>query len=189
MKKILESWDIDTELQIRHLESFGPGINDLARKYFDDTYPILRWKNFLSPEEEIAISELDSRLKNKQRIDIGIFKDDEIIGWSYGWQGGMESATYYMANSLVIPAYRGRGLYKLMLEKIIKISKELNFQTITSRHVAANNPVIIPKLKAGFKITGMELSEIHGNLVHLTYFHNELRAENYDIRCGLKKAK
>ena len=89
-----------------------------------------------------------------------------------------------MANSCVIPEYRRAGYYSLMLEKVIEIAREMKFQTITSRHVVSNNPVIIAKLKAGFHITGMELSEIHGNLIHLSYHLNETRYEAYKVRSG-----
>lgn len=185
--KIIKSWDIDSEFKICHIEKFDESINDLVRKYFAHNYPILRWRDYLNDNESRAVTDLNSKLKSRKRIDIGILKGENIVGWSYGWQGGMESASYYMANSCVLPEYRRQGLYNLMLKKIIEISKESHFHTLTSRHVASNNAVIIAKLKAGFKITGMELSEIHGNLIHLTYFNNDLKAECFEVRSGLAR--
>lgn len=185
--KIINSWDINSELKLCHIEKFDNSFNDLVKKHFDHNYPILRWREHLSERESQVVSDLNKKLKSRERIDICILKDEEIIGWSYGWQGGIETANYYMANSCVVPEYRRQGLYTLMLKKVLEISKELGFQTLTSRHVVANNDVIIPKLKTGFHITSMELSELHGNLVHLTYFHNELRRNTYVVRSGLAK--
>ena len=187
--EILKSWDIDSELKLSHVKKFDDSFNDLVRKHFDRSYPILRWRDHLSPSEKQSVKELNDQLNAKKRINVAIFKNEELVGWSYGWQGGFESATYYMANSFVLPEYRRKGFYNLMVKKVIEISESNHFQTITSRHVAANNAVIIAKLKAGFKITGMELSEIHGNLVTLTYFHNELRAECFEVRSGMSKSQ
>lgn len=187
--ELIKSWDIDPEFKICHVEKFDESFNDLVRKFFDLSYPILRWREHLSIDDSQAVKDLNSNLKSRKRINIGIYKKENIVGWSYGWQGGLESATYYMANSYVLPEYRRKGFYSLMLEKVIEISKECNFHTLTSRHVASNNAVIIAKLKAGFKITGMELSEVHGNLIHLTYFNNDLRAECFEVRSGLVRPK
>lgn len=52
------------------------------------------------------------------------------------------------------------------------------------RHSATNNAVIIPKLKAGFVITSMEISDMFGVLVHLTYFPKVLRRKMITYRVG-----
>jgi hypothetical protein len=44
--------------------------------------------------------------------------------------------------------------------------------------------VLVPKLRAGFVITGLELSERFGTLVHLSYFFNALRRRVLDVRSG-----
>jgi len=173
-EKIINEWKLDSGLRICHIEKFRESFNDFVRKYFDENYPMLRWRNYLSEDEAESVNKLNSKLDNKERISVGIFKDDEIVGWSYGWQGGMELATYYMANSCIMPEYRRQGLYSLLIEKVIEIAKAKSFHTLTSRHVASNNPVLIAKLKAGFKISGVEFSELYGSLVHLTYFNNDL---------------
>lgn len=184
---IIKSWEIDSELKLCLVDKFDSSFNDLVRKYFDHNYPILRWRNHLSQEEEQSVRDLNKKIETRERIDLAIFRGDEILGWSYGWQGGMESASYYMANSCILPEYRRRGLYTLLLKKVIELSQERGFHTLTSRHVASNNPVMITKLKAGFRISGIELSEIHGNLIHLTYFNNKLREESFEVRSGFKK--
>lgn len=184
---IINSWKINSELELRHVDGFDDNFDSLVKQYFDNNYPILRWRDYLSNDEASSVSKLNLRLENKKRIDVAIYKGEEIVAWSYGWQAGLESANLYMANSCVTPDFRRQGLYTLILNKVLDIAKEEGFHTISSRHVVSNNPVIIAKLKAGFKITGIELSEIHGNLVNLTYFNNDLRAEAYEVRSGFSK--
>ncbi|MDH4468485.1 MAG: GNAT family N-acetyltransferase [Bacteriovoracaceae bacterium] len=184
---IIDSWEINSELKLCHIDKFDDSFNDLVRKHFDDNYPILRWREHLNPDIQQSVKDLNKKLNSRIHIDLAIFKGDQIVAWSYGWQGGLESATFYMANSCVIPEYRRQGLYTILLNKMIELCKKVGFHTLTSRHVASNNNVIIAKLKASFKISGIELSEIHGNLIHLTYFNNELREESFAVRSGFKK--
>jgi len=184
---VLKSWDLNSELRLIWVEKFDEAFNETVKSHFDHHYPMLRWRENLEANEEQAVKELNKKLSGRERINLAIYNGSQLVGWSYGWQGGLESASFYMANSCVIPEYRRQGLYTHLLQKVIELAQEYGFQSITSRHVAANNSVIIPKLKAGFKITGMELSEIYGNLVHLTYFNNDLRREAFEVRTGLCK--
>ena len=50
-----------------------------------------------------------------------------------------------------------------------------------------NNAVIIPKLKAGFVISGFEVSDRFGTLVQLSYYFNPLRRKMMDVRVGQRK--
>jgi len=61
---------------------------------------------------------------------------------------------------------------------------QLGFQRIYSRHRATNNAVLIPKLKAGFVLTSLEVSDAFGTMVHLTYFSHPLRRKILDYRVG-----
>ena len=72
-----------------------------------------------------------------------------------------------------------------MIERMIEKVKKLGFTSIYSLHAMNNNPVIIPKLKAGFIITGLEISESFGTLVRLTYFLNKNLEKVMDYRTGL----
>jgi hypothetical protein len=58
------------------------------------------------------------------------------------------------------------------------------FQIVYSRHVATNNQILIPKVKAGFVITGIEVLDVFGVMVHLSYFFNPLRRKVLDARVG-----
>lgn len=89
-----------------------------------------------------------------------------------------------MVNSAVLPAHRGRGLYSRLLEVALTTLIDKGFQRIWSRHNTTNRAILIPKLKRGFLISGTELSDVFGSLVHLTYFTNPLRRQAMDFRSG-----
>jgi hypothetical protein len=113
---------------------------------------------------------------------IGIFLKSEFVGWSFGWQESSDK--YYMCNTGIFKKHRRKGIYTALLPEVLKILKEQGFQIVYSRHAATNNDVIIPKLKAGFVISGMEISDRFGTLVHLSYFFNDVRRRMMDFRSG-----
>jgi hypothetical protein len=71
-----------------------------------------------------------------------------------------------------------------MVGKVIELVTKQGFQLITSSHNATNSAIIIPKLKAGFIITGFELSDTFGLLVNLTYYTNATRRKIMDFKAG-----
>ena len=73
-----------------------------------------------------------------------------------------------------------------MLFETLQRVKNLGFQELCSRHSVDNNAVIIPKLKAGFVITGVEISDMWGTLVNLSYYTNEKRRKVLSYRSGAK---
>lgn len=120
-----------------------------------------------------------------ERIDIRLVAFDDggnIAGWSWGFQENR--VNFYMANSAVLPKYRRMGLYSKMVEYMIRKAKDFGFQLLYSKHCATNNSVIIPKLKAGFTISKMEIDDVFGVLIHLHYYYNETRRKMMDYRCG-----
>ncbi len=89
-----------------------------------------------------------------------------------------------MINSAVLPTHRRQGIYGALLDRCIEIVSKQGFQIIYSRHHVTNNAVIIPKLKAGFIISKMELDDKFGVLVHLHYYTNKTRQQVMDYRSG-----
>ena len=69
------------------------------------------------------------------------------------------------------------------LELLERVEK-MGFQVVLSRHTTTNNSIIIPKLKAGFVITALEVSDRFGTLVHLSYYFNEKRRKVMLFRAG-----
>jgi Acetyltransferase (GNAT) family len=112
----------------------------------------------------------------------GLFHGDTLAGWHMGDQHN--GTRFYMRNSAVLPEHRRQGLYSAMIRVVMKHLVELGFQNILSNHNATNNAVIIPKLKEGFVITGLNISDLFGTLVSLEYFANPMRRKVMDYRSG-----
>ena len=136
----------------------------------------------LSMEEQTATARLRARLGTPFRLHVGIYHNQEFIGWSFGRQESAEN--YSMVNTAIVPQHQGKGIYSALLPRLLGVVQREGFQIVSSQHVATNNQVLVPKLKAGFVITGVELSDVFGVLVHLSYFFNPLRRKVLDVRVG-----
>jgi len=163
-------------------EEFGPLWREHAPKIFDDSSQIFRVFDFLSDTEKTKAKELQGYMGSPYQLRLGLFYKNEFVGWSTGHQESSE--TYYMRNSAVLPAHRRKGLYSTLLRQALATLTEKGFQKIYSRHSATNNDVIIPKLKAGFTISSLEVSDMFGVLVHLVYFPKDLRRKVMVYRVG-----
>ena len=154
---------------------------DLAPGVFEATHDF-RYRDQLSAEQLARMQALGANMGEPYRLKLGAFVEGELAGWSVGMQESAEA--YYMTNSAVLPAFRRRGLYKALIEATVARVTAAGFQRVYSRHVATNNAVIIPKLQAGFVITGLELNDRYGTLVHLTYLPHPARRKVLDYRAG-----
>jgi GNAT superfamily N-acetyltransferase len=139
-------------------------------------------ERYLSDKEKSEIEALRGRMGNPFRLRLGIYQGETLAGWFTGFQA--DAARFYMANTGIFPQHQGRGIYKALLPRILDRVRAEGFQIAWSRHTATNNRVLVPKLKAGFLITGFELSDVFGLLVHLSYFMNPLRRKILDYRAG-----
>ena len=175
--------------------SIGDGfeLRSLTKEQFEplfaDHYSTVFGKKFyfdvpasLSQSEKDQIAKLTEILGSPLCLRFGLFHGEVFVGWHIGDQHSREE--YYMRNSGVLPEFRGRGLYTAMLKELIIFFGEIGFQVISSKHNATNNRVMIPKLKAGFIISGMSISDRFGTLVRLEYFTNPIRRSVMDVRCG-----
>ncbi len=163
-------------------EFWAAGTEKQQEIIFDGGGLILRPPDILSDSEKFKLKSINENFKQPYLYHSLLFYNDQLAGWMWGYQDSRES--FYMVNSAVLPEHRGRGLYSQLLEVAMKELIEKGFQRIWSRHNITNNAIIIPKLKRGFLITGTELSDVFGTLVHLTYFTNKLRRKVMDFRSG-----
>jgi RimJ/RimL family protein N-acetyltransferase len=108
----------------------------------------------------------------------------EPVGWSYGEM--LESETFFMANTAILPAYRRRGLYSAFLKQFLAYLGALGYERVTSKHQTNNAPVIIAKLKLGFVIVGLDLDERWGAQVELAYFFHDDRRRGYERAYALQ---
>jgi ribosomal protein S18 acetylase RimI-like enzyme len=158
--------------------------DELAPQVFEATHDF-PYRTTLAPEARARMKELGANMGQPYRLKLGAFVDGQLAGWSVGVQESDE--TYYMINSAVLPAYRRRGLYQALVNAVVERVVAEGFQRIYSRHVAVNNAVIIAKLQCGFTITGMELSDRFGTLVHLSYLPHPPRQKVLAYRAGQAK--
>ncbi|MBC8045279.1 MAG: GNAT family N-acetyltransferase [Fimbriimonadaceae bacterium] len=144
------------------------------------------YKNIYSQEERNLMKELNKNLKDALQLYFFIKKGEEKIGWAIGKQ--ISHDTYQMNNTSIFETYRNKGIYKKVLSTLLNILKEKGFQKVISYHHPVNNAVIVPKLKTGFIITGMQMHENFGTLVQLTYYFNETNKKLIDYRVGYAKS-
>lgn len=145
-----------------------------------------RFREHQAPEVQAAEKKLHARLgTDHYRLRLGAFVGDKLAGWSIGLQEDEEA--FYMVNAVVLPEYRRRGIYSLMVGHVLRRVTEAGFQRVFSKHVATNNAVIIPKLQAGFVITGLELSDRYGTLVVLTWLADPARRAVLAMRSGERR--
>lgn len=150
---------------------------------FEDDHSLFP-AEYMSEKEKESVGKLRQNLsKDTYKLYLGVFDPgDNFVGWHCGFQ---ENAfTFYMTNSAIFKEHRRKGLYSSLLDFAIETLKGKGFQVIYSRHNATNNAVIIPKLKAGFVITNLELDDVFGVLVHLKYYVNKIRRKILDYRAG-----
>ena len=143
---------------------------------------VFHTEEILSEKEKEKLSEISRMTENYYKLRLYILKGDTRIGWFLGEQLNRE--TFYMRNTGIFEEFRNRGIYKSLLSLLIKILREKGFQKLTSSHIVTNSHVIVAKLKAGFIISGFEISDRFGLFVNLTYNFNEIRNKIMRYRAG-----
>lgn len=170
----LERVDVDTYWKI-HEEHLG---DQFPPEVFINVAG-LRPDRVREAQERITDTRGDAPL-----IDPCIIRDgDRVAGSFMGEQ--KTSASYRMWHTNIHSDYRRRGLYRNILRGYIEYTNEIGFDRITSEHAPGNNPVLIAKLSAGFRIVGFDVHPLVGLSVHLCYFHNPDHLAAYEFRCGL----
>lgn len=92
---------------------------------------------------------------------------------------------YRMWHTHVHPDHRGRGLYTEILRRTLAYSRDLGCISVISEHAPGNNAILIAKLKAGFRVVGLDVDPSVGMSIHLKYFHDPSHLAVYEYRCGL----
>lgn len=141
--------------------------------------------SLLTNEEKEKRKKLNDYIQLSYELFLVAYDRDRLIAWSWGF--AKSNHEYYMCNSAVYPEYRGKNIYKTLLDKTIEKVSLDGFQEITSKHHSSNNAVLIPKLKKGFLITGTEINARFGLMVCLTYFPNKKIEHIVHQRVGFRK--
>ncbi|MGB1250076.1 MAG: GNAT family N-acetyltransferase [Candidatus Promineifilaceae bacterium] len=138
----------------------------------------------LSMFERVELQKLAKNLGNHWRLNLGIYHDDEMIGWHSGEQADVQ--TYQMGSTMLAPDHRSLGVYSALLPEIVKLVSDKGFLVIRSKQHANNNAALIPKLKAGFSVTGLEVSDEQGIMLQVNYYMQRLRQQMYEFRTGAR---
>jgi len=138
-----------------------------------------------SPEAQARINELGKPFLQLWQKFFFIGHGDECIGWAILRQTAPE--TVYMENTGLLPAWQGQGIYSAFLRHLLVFLRAEGFERVTSCHAATNNAILVPKLRQGFVISGMEISDRFGGIVHLVHHFSEDRQRVLAFRAGEKR--
>ena len=171
----------------------GYTVRDLPRQEFADLFNARHEELFsgtirfdveaaYTEAERAAIRQLNMAMREIFVLRWGIEYKGKLIGWTMGQQES--EGRFLMRNTAIEVEHRRKGLYAALLPKVIEHVASLGYQIIHSNHVATNNSVIIPKLKAGFYITGVRVIDKFGVMVELSYYINDIRRDALHFRTG-----
>jgi len=88
-------------------------------------------RSVMSERERSAAAALRDRTAGGYRLNVGIFCEDELIGWSFGRQETAEK--FYMTNTAILPEHQGRGIYTRLLPRLLDEIQTAGFQIAYSR--------------------------------------------------------
>lgn len=154
-----------------------------ARTFWESVGP--QFKNVFQDRIEASHVPSPRPLPGAEELFFVLYKNDALIGWHCG--SAIDSETYYMKNSAILPAERGQNLYFLVLSVLVSILKDKGYQIVTSLHHPNNQAILIPKLRFGFVISGMQLHERFRFLVEMKYHIDADRRNNYNQLIGLSR--
>ena len=177
-EKVLNDGYLIREVSLEEYRSLvGPHFKRVFANRVQDSLPLE-----IDEDSKKKISERN----NVQRFELrlAVFKGDELVGWHFGCE--QSSEVYYMQNSAILEDYRNKKLYAQLLDTVLERVQVEGFQVVTSAHHPNNAAVLIPKLKRGFCISGMQYNEQFRFLVELKYFYNLERRKNYFKNLGLE---
>jgi|GEM_PF-279545 len=143
-----------------------------------------RFFTLLGEQSLARLAQRDAAYQGGPKWTFGIWAGNELVGIHSGQQ--KEHAVYHMGISGVLPAWRRRGCYAALLSHVLAFAAAEGFEGVSSRHNAVNNPVLIAKLRAGFFISGFEVNDVQGLLVHLMHYFNEDRRRVHAFRTGAR---
>jgi len=104
------------------------------------------------------------------------------IGWMFGHTE--DQITFYMQNTGFLKEYQNKGIYTAFLKVLLEYLRNIGYEKVTSHHLGTNKAVLIPKLKLGFNICGLELHEVIGANIKLSYIFHDDRKDVYHRKYG-----
>ena len=165
-------------------------LSSTTPRCFPDEHSV-SFESLLSATEKDQIAGLRHNLAGALNLYFLLYDGEQPIGWHFGFQ--RSDLEYFMANTGLLPAYQGRGIYSAFLKYLTANLVGQGFQYLTSIHHCDNNAVLIPKLKAGFLIQAlgfliqpMLLESNYGSMIQLIYPAKPLYREAFNSRLGAR---
>lgn len=144
-----------------------PLFGELIQRTFFGPTGSLRWPD-LGVEEDAALrSWRREGVASRPTLRLALRRDEALVGWSFGFADRADG--FYMASSAVLDGHRRQGLYTALARATVALCRQAGFHFVHSRHVATNNPILVAKLRLGFRVTGFELTPDMGSLLALEY--------------------
>lgn len=149
------------------------------RKNFNKVFKPHKNRLHIQPKPSKKAKEVGEHYFNNIHNDLILIKNKngEILGWCVGETYDMR--TFYMRNTGILPKNQGQGIYSRFLDKYLDYLKDLGYQRVNSQHHPDNPGILIPKLRAGFVLSGMEAREDFGMLVVMTKFLTSVRDKGW----------
>lgn len=154
-----------------------------------DTHYTRSFVNRTDALAKATLRPLSEKLKERRKslntyfLRMVLYRNSEVAGWHFG--NSSDAETFYMKNSVVLEKFRQQGLYSRMLMVVLDILQQEGFEVITSLHHPNNPAILIPKLKAGFVITGTQIHERFRFLIELKYYFDPVRRAVLNENIGL----
>lgn len=177
----LKSWKFKDNYEFKFVENWDNEPN--YKKIIDTHLDTASSDQLLATQEKVSRDELQKRLASRISIKIGVYFNSQLVGFTEASQTNSENL--HMNISAVASEHQRRGVYSELLRAVLAFAKDNGFQSVESQHRTTNNPIIIAKLKAGFLISGIVLSDIMGSLLRLVYVFNDDRRKLMHARSGL----
>jgi len=184
VQAVATEWQHPMTLDIRQVETFDDAaLQAIAEPIFGDAARQQHLRDLIGPEAAERHAALRQSLPKVERIRVGAFDGERLVGYSQGWfePGG----NFYIGSSAVDPDHRRQGVYTRLLKSIEQAVRERGGISISSQHVATNNAVLIAKLRLGYVIAGTEYVDAMGLLVRLMLHLTAERGALFAARTGM----
>lgn len=105
---------------------------------------------------------------------VNFYDQRKPIGWFYGYMEDEES--FFIDTIGLLRQYRNKGIYRTFLGQVMPFLAAVGIERLATTHHPNNRAVMIPELKMGFDIVGLEIHESHGAMVKMVcHLHQDRR--------------
>lgn len=155
-------------------------LETVSTRYFDEIFPSYKEgvPFHLSGARRDQVKPM-SRLYDRVHRESFVFYSakDEPIGWHIG--DAEDMLTYYLRQTAIRPHAQAKGLYTAFCIRLSNYLADIGYERLTSCHQVTNRKMLIRKLKDGFVIAGLEITERWGPMVKLVKLLPEDRREAF----------